>query len=226
MKKLKLLTIICIILIIIVAYFLNLKHYLSILTLQLYKNELLDYVEHHTFLSKLIFIIIYSVCVGLSLPGAAFLSLAGGFLFGIVRGTLANVIAATVGSIGAFLLARYLLGKSLQKKYQMQLMRFNEELNNYGVLYLFMLRLIPIFPLLVINFLSGLTTISLKTFAVTTFFGIIPGALAFTIAGNSLRTTTSIKEIFTKPFIFAMLLLLTFSLLALWYKKIRKNLST
>ncbi len=84
----------------------------------------------------------------------------------------------------AFLFARYLLGQLLQDKYQLQLDRFNREMEASGSRYLLTLRLIPIFPFFLINFLSGLTRVPLKTFAWTTALGIIPGTIIFAYAGQ------------------------------------------
>ncbi len=101
-------------------------------------------------------------------------------------------------------------------------MQFNQELQQYGNYYLFIIRLIPIFPFFIVNFLCGLTNISTKTFIFTTALGIIPGAAAYAIAGNSLRTASSIKDIFTMPFIIAILALIVLAIFGLWYKKTKR----
>jgi uncharacterized membrane protein YdjX (TVP38/TMEM64 family) len=76
------------------------------------------------------------------------LTLAGGFLFGSIEGTL---------------FARYIIGAKLQEKYLQQLEKFNKELTENKYQYLFSLRFLPIFPFLLLGFLT-LIPIIIKKF--------------------------------------------------------------
>jgi uncharacterized membrane protein YdjX (TVP38/TMEM64 family) len=79
-------------------------------------THLKEFVDMHFIFSALIFVAIYIIIITFSLPGAAILSLAGGFLFGMVFGTLLNAVGATIGALIAFLMTRFLLGEPLQQK--------------------------------------------------------------------------------------------------------------
>lgn len=180
--------------------------------LKQHREELLVLVRDHYLLSVVLFVVLYVVVTGLSIPGAVVLTLAGGFLYGTGPATLYVNVGATAGAVLAFLVARYLLGRQLQDKYHLQLDRFNREMESSGSRYLLFLRLIPIFPFFLINFLSGLTRVPLRTFAWTTALGIIPGTIVFAYAGRQIGSIDSPAEILSTNVILAFLLLACFAL--------------
>lgn len=194
--------------------------YLTLENLQMQSTHLKEFVDMHFIFSALIFVAIYIIIITFSLPGAAILSLAGGFLFGMVFGTLLNAVGATIGALIAFLMTRFLLGEPLQQKFSKQLEIFNQELSQYGIYYLLAIRLIPIFPFFLINILCGLTKISIQTFFITTALGIIPGDLIYTYAGTQLASITSLREIFSTKIIIAFLFLASFIVLPLIIKRL------
>ena len=76
----------------------------------------------------------------------------------------------------------------MQQRYKKQLKRFNEEIARHGSNYLFVLRVTPVLPSFVINYLSGLTRISPWRFALFSLLGIAPGAVVYSLAGLQLKT--------------------------------------
>jgi uncharacterized membrane protein YdjX (TVP38/TMEM64 family) len=180
--------------------------------LQRNKEALLAYVREHYAASVMAYIGVYIVAIALNVPGAAILTLAGGFLFGTVFAVLYANVGATTGAVLAFLLSRYLLGEWVQARYQDQLARFNKEIERNGTRYLLTLRLIPIFPFFLINFLSGLTTVPLRTFVWTTAVGIIPAAAVYAFAGQQIGSIRSPGEVLSPGVIIAFVLLALFAL--------------
>ncbi len=172
-------------------------------------------------LSIVLFVLLYIVVTGLSIPGAVVLTLAGGFLYGTAPATLYVNLGATTGAVLAFLFARYLLGQQLQHKYQQQLDQFNREMDTAGARYLLTLRLVPVFPFFLINFLSGLTKVPLKTFAWTTAVGIIPGTVVFAYAGRQIGSIDSPAGILSTNVIAAFLLLASFALFPAVFSRIK-----
>ncbi|HET7317732.1 MAG TPA: VTT domain-containing protein, partial [Nitrospirota bacterium] len=129
---------------------------------------------------------------------------------------------ATAGAVCAFLSARYLLGERLQQKYRGQLAKFNGEMERNGVSYLLTLRLIAVFPFFLVNFLAGLTKVTLKTFLWTTAVGIIPGSAVFAYAGRQLGSVNSPADIISKKVIAALAALGFITLAPAVWKRIRK----
>lgn len=196
----------------------------SVLTfdnLKQHREELLVLVRDHYALSVVLFVVLYIVVAGLSIPGAVVLTLGGGFLYGTALATIYVNLGATAGAVLAFLAARYLLGRQLQDKYRQQLDRFNREMEASGSRYLLTLRLIPIFPFFLINFLAGLTRVPLRTFAWTTALGIIPGTAVFAYAGRQIGSINSAADILSTKVIMALTLLACFALFPSLFSRIK-----
>jgi len=166
-----------------------------------------DFVARNYLRSVTGYLVLYIVVTGLSLPGATVLTLAGGFLFGVLWAALYVNVGATLGATLAFLFARYLAGQWLQIKYADKLRRFNEELARNGFSYLLTLRFIAIFPFWLVNLFAGLTAIPLRTFVWTTSVGILPGSLVYAYAGRQLAALESASDIFTTRILIAFVLL-------------------
>jgi uncharacterized membrane protein YdjX (TVP38/TMEM64 family) len=141
------------------------------------------------------------------LPGALVLTLIGGFLFGVVRGTIYIMAGMTLGASLAFLFSRYLAGNWIQSKYADYLKRLNAEIARYGSNYLIVLRILPALPFFAVNFLAGMTRMSFKRFILTTVAGLLPGCVIYAYAGHQLGRIASIEEILTPKLSAAFLLL-------------------
>lgn len=137
-------------------------------------------------LTGLAYMTIYVLAVTFSLPGALWLSLAGGLMFGTWAGGLMIVVSATLGASGLFVVARYIAGDSLRAKAGPALARFEASFNRDAVSYLLILRLLPIFPFFVVNLGAALVGVRYPIFALTTFFGIMPGTFVFASIGNGI----------------------------------------
>ena len=186
---------------------------LTLDNLKQHRDELLALVRDHYGMSVALYIALYIATTAFSIPGGAVLTLGGGFLFNTAPATLYVNIGATAGAVLAFLSARYLVGEHVQQKYQQQLSRFNHEMESNGYRYLLALRLVPIFPFFLINFLSGLTKVPLRTFAWTTSLGIIPATVVYAFAGRQLGSISSLSDIFSAKVIIAFSLLTLFAII-------------
>lgn len=206
---------------IVIARYAGVGEHLTLDNLRKHREALEQFVQERYLASVISYIIIYVMSAALSVPGAAVLTMAGGFLFGTLLGLLYSNVGATGGAILNFLLARYIAGGWLQGKYASQLERFNQELEKNGHLYLLSLRFIPIFPFFLINLCAGLTRIPLWTFAWTTAVGILPGDFAFSFAGSQINTIRSVEDVFSGRILAAFLLLAAFTLFPLVWKKLK-----
>ncbi|WP_051530227.1 FAD-dependent oxidoreductase [Halomonas halodenitrificans] len=156
------------------------------------------------------FFLIYVAMAALSLPGATLMTLLSGALFGLGWGLLLVSFASTLGATLAALIARTLLRTPLERRYARQLERINAGILREGALYLFTLRLIPLFPFFVINLVVGLTRMRLTTFYWVSQLGMLPGTVVFVNAGSELAALESLGDILSPS------LLLSFALIGLF----------
>jgi uncharacterized membrane protein YdjX (TVP38/TMEM64 family) len=171
-------------------------------------------VNANYLLGTAVFMTVY-ITMNLWFPAAAVLTLLAGFLYGTVWGAIYVDIAATLGATLAFEISRNFVGNWIQHRWRRQLIGFNTELSRRGYAYLLFVRLIPMMPYILINFLAGLTRIRLRTFIWTTAVGSLPGILIFSYAGGKLLSITSVEQVFTSEVITAFVLLVGFAGLAI-----------
>lgn len=148
------------------------------------ETQLRQYQTDNPILVYGVAFVIYVAITGLSLPGAAVLTLVFGWYFGFVRGLVLVSFASTTGATLAFLLSRYLLRDTIQSRFGDRLKSFNENLEREGAFYLFTLRLIPAIPFFVINVVMGLTPVKTRTFWWVSQVGMLPGTAVYVYAGS------------------------------------------
>ena len=133
-----------------------------------------------------IFFVFYIAVTALSLPGAAIMTLAAGALFGIWIGVLLVSFASTIGATLAFLFSRYLLRDMVQSRFGDRLSAINEGIQKEGPFYLFTLRLVPVFPFVLINVVMALTNLRVATFYWVSQLGMLAGTIVYVNAGTQL----------------------------------------
>lgn len=183
------------------------------------REKLLAFTDANFVSASTIFVITYIVVTGLSFPGGAVLTVAGGFLFGSVLATLLVNIGATTGATLAFLSSRYLFRDWVESKFGRFLGPIQEGISKNAFSFLMSARLIPAIPFFVLNLLSGLTRVSVGTYVAATALGIIPGSFVYAYAGRQLGTLNSLKEILSPNVIVAFALLGLLALMPIAYKK-------
>jgi uncharacterized membrane protein YdjX (TVP38/TMEM64 family) len=198
--------------VIVVSWISGVADYLTFDTVKEHRSALKDFVSNHYKLSVILFIAAF-LSTALFLPGAVALTLAAGFLFGLVRGVVYVNVAATIGSVLAFLSSRYLIGRWIQERFALQLSRFNREIECHGQNYLLFLRIVPLFPFFVVNYISGITKITLGKFAWTTSLGLLPGSVLYAYAGRRLGEISRIQDLFSPEVVASLFLLGLFALL-------------
>ena len=158
----------------------------------------------------------YVAITGLSLPGAAIMTLAGGAVFGLLWGTVLVSLASTLGATVAFIVSRYILREGIQRRYGDRLKAINAGIERDGAFYLFTLRLVPAFPFFIINLVMGLTPMRTLTFALVSQLGMLPGTIVFVNAGTQLARIDSLQAILSPALIGSFVLLGVFPFIAKW----------
>ena len=171
----------------IAAFFVfDLKQYFSLDYFKSQRAVIDAYVAANPLQAGLIFFAIYVVVTGLSLPGAAIMTLVGGAVFGLVWGTVLVSFASSAGATLAFVASRFLLRDWVQAKFGDKLKPINDGIAKEGAFYLFALRLVPVFPFFVINLVMGLTKIKTITFYWVSQLGMLAGTIVYVYAGTQL----------------------------------------
>jgi uncharacterized membrane protein YdjX (TVP38/TMEM64 family) len=208
----------------------GLQHYLTFDSLKEHRNILLEWTSSNFLLSLLMFMGVYTVAVAVSIPGAALLTLAGGFLFGPVVGSILVVVSATLGAMILFFAVRSSLGAWFSGKATGWVNRMRQGFQDHAFSYLLFLRLVPLFPFWVVNIVPALLDVRARTFAVATFFGIIPGSVVYVLVGNGLghlfatHQTPNLRIILDPVILYPLLALAVLSLVPVMYQKyVKKN---
>jgi len=212
--KIKIAFISLIALLIFIFFYSGLHQYTNLDTLKAQQTTITEYTNTYPLYAALIYFATYVVITGLSLPGAAIMTLAGCAVFGLLMGVLLVSFASTIGATFAFLISRFLLRESLQNKFAERLHIINQGIEKDGAFYLFTLRLVPAFPFFIVNLVMGLTPIKTLTFFIVSQIGMLAGTIVYVYAGTQLAQINSLKDIFSAELILSFTLLGLFPLIA------------
>ncbi|WP_343560777.1 TVP38/TMEM64 family protein [Kiloniella sp. b19] len=211
------------------GYSMGWHEYLSFESLKENRETLQGLVADYGFVAVLGFIALYAVAVAFSFPGATFLTLASGFLFGTVFGGLYTVVGATLGATAIFLAARTAFGDILRARAEGHLAKMSKGFEDNAFSYLLVLRLVPLFPFWLVNLVPAFTGIQLRSYVMATFLGIIPGSFVFTSVGSGLgalfdrNQEPDLSILFTPEILLPILGLACLSMIPVVYKKFKKK---
>jgi pyruvate/2-oxoglutarate dehydrogenase complex dihydrolipoamide dehydrogenase (E3) component/uncharacterized membrane protein YdjX (TVP38/TMEM64 family) len=194
----------------------DLSRYLEFEVIQSSMGELRDYYRSHPGATGAAYFALYILVTGLSLPGAAVLTLAGGALFGFWYGLLLVSFASSMGATLACAVSRILLRDWVQTKFKRQLRSVNEGFARDGSFYLFGLRLVPLFPFFVINLVMGVLPISLWRFYWVSQVGMLAGTAVYVNAGTQLAQLEGLGGILSPGLLASFVLLGVFPLVSRW----------
>lgn len=205
---------------------------LSFETLAHNREALLAFRDAHYLWAVLGFVAAYIAIVALSLPGGTIASLTGGFLFGLFPGVVFIVLAAGTGAVLVFLAVRAGFGEALTRRVDSaggKAAKLQAALRQNEWSMLFLMRLVPLVPFFIANLLPAIVGTSLWRFAVSTYIGIIPGALVFTSVGSGLGEVFARGEapdlgiVFSPPVLLPLLGLAALAGLPMVLRAIRKG---
>ena len=168
----------------------NFSGYFSYLNIHQISNNYLfieNYIDSNFFSACLIFILVYILAVIVVMPGAWLLTFSGGFFFGWIIGSFLTIIGATIGACILFILSKSILGKYLNQKIKNKkgvLANFEKNINDNAFNYLLFMRLMPLFPFVFVNIAPSLLGIGFFVFFITTFLGIIPATIIYSLLGS------------------------------------------
>lgn len=191
----------------------------DLLTLENIKDRQADieaYRAANPVLSVLLYCAIYVLVTAASIPGAVFMTLLGGAIFGLFYGSIWVSISSTIGATLAFLLSRFFFQSAVKNKFGDRLKSIEENFARDGAYYLFSMRLVPAIPFFAINLLMGLTPIRVSHYMLASWVGMFPATVVYVNAGTQLSRLESLGGILSPPLIVSFLLLAMFPYIARW----------
>ena len=146
-------------------------------------GALREWILGFGFTGVLIFAGIYVVGAVILAP-EALLTVTAGFAYGF-WGLPLVVGAATIGASLAFLIARYVARDKVRRLLETRrnIAAIDKAIAEDGWKVVALLRLSPLVPFNLQNYLFGVTAIPIRQFVAATFFGIMPGAALYTYLG-------------------------------------------
>jgi uncharacterized membrane protein YdjX (TVP38/TMEM64 family) len=152
------------------------------------------FVVQHQIGAVLVYVAAYAAAVTISIPGAWFLTVSGGFLFGVATGGLAAVTGATIGATCIFLIAKTAIGDYLVRRAGPLALRLVEGFRQNAFSYLLFLRLVPAFPFFLVNLVPALAGVRLLPFVAATAIGIVPATFIFAFVGTGFDSVLAAQE--------------------------------
>lgn len=228
----KFLPIACLALALFLFIYFRLYRYLSFEQLKEHRAFLFSWTKQHYLVAIGLYIIIYTTLVAISVPGAAILTILGGFLFGPWFGTLYVVCGATLGATILFVAAQTAFTDLFRARAGGFVKKVEKGFKKNAFNYLLFLRLIPLFPFFLVNIVPALLNIRLSTFVLATFIGIIPGSFVYASVGSglehifSLGNTPDLTIIFQPQILLPIIGLAILSLLPTIYKQFKHKSHT
>ena len=214
MKKSKII-LLSVIAILVIAYFaFDLGRFLNPEFLKQQQQSIAAYYQNNPGQTIVSYFLIYVLMAALSLPGAVWVTLIGGAIFGVAVGSVVVSFASSIGATLAFLVARFLLRDWVQNRFGSRLDAINRGMERDGAFYLFTLRMVPIFPFWLINLLMGLTSIRTWVFYIVSQIGMLPATVIYVNAGSQLAQIESLRGILSPGVLLSLSLLGVFPLVA------------
>tara|TARA_B110000444_G_C18778596_1_gene566284 strand:- start:348 stop:1019 length:672 start_codon:yes stop_codon:yes gene_type:complete len=149
-------------------------------------TNLKDFDLNNPILSGVYFFVIYILLTSFSLPVAFILGITSGIVFDPYKAILLVSFSSSIGATFALIISRYIFRDFLEKKYHDQYKVFNDGFVKNGIYYLFAIRMSPVFPYFLVNLFSGLTTMRILPYYLTTQIGMLPNTILVILLGNGL----------------------------------------
>lgn len=202
-------------------YFLELGDYLNLEWLKNNQGQLSAFYRDNGLTVAAGFVSMFLVIGLFLLPGATILSVFSGAIFGLPLGPLLVSFGSTLGALLAFFIARYILRDWIEEKFGERLEPIHENIQENGIHYILVLRLVPLFPFFLVNIAMGVSQVSWKMFMMGTLFGKLPATWVYANAGSHLANLRSISDITSPGVLGAFTLLGLLALTPVIYKQMQ-----
>jgi uncharacterized membrane protein YdjX (TVP38/TMEM64 family) len=205
----------------------GLQHQLSWAALAAHQAALRTWVEAEPFATAVLYAAVYALAVAISFPGAVWITVTGGLLFGTALGAALAVVGSTSGAVLLVLAARTALGPFLARRAGRLIEGLRPRMRRDGFSYVLALRLIPVVPFWLTNLAAAVAGVRLSHFAAATLIGTIPASTVFASIGAGVGSvlaagqTPDLLVIFSPPVLLPLLGLAVLALLPVAWRRRR-----
>lgn len=210
----------------IAVYASGLHQYLSFEALREHRETVVAMTQDWGVIGFFGYVLLYMLLVAFSLPGGLFMTILGGFLYGPFIGALGAVSGAVTGAIIIFLAAKNAFRDYFQARAGAAIRRMEAGFHKNELSYMFVLRLVPLFPFFLVNLAPAFFGVSLRNYMIATVFGIIPGTFVYALLGNGLgaifdrNETPNLSLVFDPEILIPILGLALLALIPVFYKRV------
>jgi len=165
---------------------------MKLLPVQQWLRSFNDWVGQMGIVGIFIFIGVYALATILLAPGSV-LTIGAGFAFGLWKGFLAVAAGSTLGAALAFLVARFIARERVAAIAQRneKFREIDSAIGKQGAKLIFLLRLSPVIPFNLSNYLYGLTGVQFWPYVLASWIGMMPGTLLYVYIGTAGQAAVS-----------------------------------
>ncbi len=166
------------------------NRYLSLDTLRDHGQGFRDFTAENYLVSLLILMALFAVLTASVVPGVFFVTITAGYLFGPWVGGVSTSIAATVGALIVYAVARSALGEALRRKAARDLGLMKtvcDAIDRDTFWYVLATRLAVVVPFHMINVAAGVMAVRLTPYTVATVIGLLPAHIIYCWIGARLN---------------------------------------
>lgn len=156
------------------------------------EGALRSFQDQHPYLLYAIVFVVYTIGFAIGLPLAALMTIVVGWFFDFIPALILSSIGSSLGAAITFLASRYFFRERMQAWLGSTMEKFQHELEDNAPFYLFISRLIPQIPFILVNLVMGLSSIRLRTFFWVSQLAMLPVLIVFVWIGNSLPSLHTI----------------------------------
>ncbi|MBT8062684.1 MAG: TVP38/TMEM64 family protein [Xanthomonadales bacterium] len=181
-----------------------------------------EWMQANPQLSGLVFLLLFATVIAVGLPGTAILWLSSGMIFGTIPGAVLSVLGATLAAAVTNLLIRTAFGRWLDERAGEARDRVRHFLHSGNTFLLIVPRLVPFFPLFVVNVVFSAAGVPRKAYLLSTMVGLIPLATIFANIGSQFSDVSQLSGVrasslvMAPKFLVPLALLLVITLVGWW----------
>jgi uncharacterized membrane protein YdjX (TVP38/TMEM64 family) len=205
----KMVGIVCVLALVLIVWLLFMPQGQQLAAMKYYLHDFERFVQNYYLISVILFMGIFVIATVCMIPVTLLLSLLGGYLYGVIWGTVYSVGGATIGSVILVrLLRRYgqaFFGSHSTDQGQFSVVK--AQIRERGMWYIMAANIMPFTPTPLINIVVSLSSMPLLLFAGATVVGLTPSTAVYTFAGRQLHMLDSMDGLLSKSIVVGMVIL-------------------